>query len=569
MGADAKKRIEVLDGKLRELHDAIGADGADHHQLLDQYAALLRDYVLIEDALRRAKRSLDDLRAVEPLESLPDVSRMLHTTLPGTRIAKLVVTQVFRIHDLLVAAPESLRPTSVLQNMLDPNALRRTLNRNTTLELPGLGTLRSVRSTQLELRDFWARATPPLSMGGDPPICFVPFEMTPLPMLEGFRPDIASVIEETLKPVSALANVQIDSRMRLYSPGVGVVRISITLTFAEVVYVEVLARIAREIESLLFVGPGEQEKGMNAFLDDAVRALIAALFVDESAQDAERRWRPPDLAFVLYDEGIDPAANVSSLAHLVALSPGNLEASSSIETRLQRVIASNEWAANGILAFAGHRSSLLLGSNKGGRAVMASRKNTVAMLLELQEVIAAAAYVQQLFEEKLQEITAGGLLDATWGEPGEKLAHLMRLMRAMRHALRAVMSLKLQLEQHGAGVLVPFARQLWALRYRQPSTPLPEQLRILSAWLTEQTTPNDDLREIASLAHQVGSYELPFKPGAPLAQPASTNEETEADLLRNLDELETLIAANGEASIARVQELVAGTMRIKTRLGIA
>lgn len=422
----------------------------------------------------------------------------MSTTLPGARIVKLVVTQVFRIHDLLVAPPESLRPTRVLENIASANTFRRTLNRNTSLELPGLGTLRSVRTTQLELRDFWTSATPPLTIGNDPPICFVPFEMTPLPMLHGFRPDLESVVEETGGKL--ITNVQIDSRMRLYSPGVGVVRLGITITFADVVDVDVLSRVAREIESLLFVGPEAQEKNVDAFLDDAVRAVIGALFVDESAQEAERRWRPPDLAFVLYDEGIDPSASLDALAQLTAIEP----------ERLQRVAASNEWTKNGIFAVAGHRTSVLIASRNDGRAVAATRKNTIAMLLELQEVIAAAAYVQQLFEEKLQEITAGGLLDATWAEPGEKLGYLVRLMRAMRSALRAVMSLKLQFEQHGAGVLVPFARQLWSRRYQPPSTPLAEQLHIMSVWIDEQQTANDEVREVAQLADQIGSYKLPF-----------------------------------------------------------
>lgn len=580
MNSDAKKKIESIEARLRESDAAIAAAATDagaprRRELLDQYAKILGDYVLIEKALRRdrsasGRQSLQDLQDVAPLERLPDISRMLHTTIPGVRIAKLVVSQVFRIHDLLVAPPENIRPTRVLENALDANALRRTLNRNATLELPGLGTLRSVRTTQFELRDFWARATPELKIGTEAPICFVPFEMTPLPMLEGFRPDLESVMEKTLLEAAGSArkrieNVQVDSRLRLYSPGVGVVRIGMTITFAEVVYVEVVARIAREIETLLLVKDPHEEKNVNALLDDAVAALIAALFVEDTVP--ERRWRPPDVSFVLYDDGVEPAANVSALAHLVTLAPGNVEGLDSVERRLSRVLATNEWTNNGLLAFAAHRGALLLGSRQGGRGVAAGRKNTIAMLLELQEVIASAAYVQQLFEEKLLEITEGGRLDATWGVPGENLAHLLRLLRAMKGALQAVKGLKLQLDQHIAGVTQPFAKQLWALRYRAPSVPLDEQLKIVSAWIDEQKAVGDALLEVAALADQIGSFTLPFRSPRNVARDPR-DDELETALLQNLDELESLVGTD-DGDVARVQNLVAGTVNIKARLGLA
>ncbi len=579
MKSDAKKKIESIEARLRELDAAIAAASADpaapRRQELEQYAKILSDCGQIDKVLRRdrspsGRQSLRELQQVAPLEWLPDISRLLHTTIPGVRIVKLVVTQVFRIHDLLVADPKMIRqedePAKVLKNVREANALRRTLNRNSTLELPGLGTLRSVRTTQLELRDFWARVTPQLKVGSEPPIGFVPFEMTPLPMLEGFRPDLGSVVEQTVDDAAGgtrkhIENVQVDSRLRLYSPGVGVVRIGMTITFADVVYVEVVARIAREIEDLLFVHAANEEKNVNALLDDAVAALIAALFVSDEVP--ERRWRPPDVSFVLYDDGIDPAATLSALAHLVALSPDNLEDLGAVERRLSRVLATNEWTNNGLLAFAARRSALLLGSRKGARAVVAGRKNTVAMLLELQEVIACAAYVQQLFEEQLQLITVGGQLD----EMGDSLDLLLRLLRGMKGALQAVTGLKIQLEQHLAGVLLPFARQLWARRYRPPSTPLSAQLKILSTWIGQQSTMSDELREVASLADQIGWFTLPFRT-APDAGREARHSELETALLSNLDELESLVGTEGEADVARVQHLVEAAMNIKARLGI-
>ncbi|HEY3257284.1 MAG TPA: hypothetical protein VGJ64_00385 [Gemmatimonadaceae bacterium] len=581
MRADLKKRINSIEARLRESDAAIALAAADpdarrRRDVLEQYQHILREYSLIETALQRdqsafALQTLHDLQSVSPLDGLADISRLLHTTIPGMRIVKLVVSQVFRIHDLLVAPDATFRPTRLLENILDRNALRRTLNRNATLDLPGLGTMRSVRTTQFEQRDFWARTSPELKSGSDPPISFVPFEMTPLPMLQGFRPDLASVVEETLTEAAGgarklIENVQVDSRLRLYSPGVGVVRIGITMTFAEIVYVEVVARIARGIESLLLVSATNEEKNLNALLDDAVGALIAALFVEDTVGD--RRWRPPDVSFVLHDDGVEPAANASAFAHLVALAPGNVEPLGSIEARLSRVLSTNEWTNSGILAFAGHRSAVLLGSRKGGRGLVATRRNTIAMLIELEEVIASAAYVQQLFEEKLLEITKGGQLDATWAVPGEKLDHLVRLLRAMRSALQAVMALKLQLEQHGAGVMLPFAKQLWSLRYRPPSLPLTEQLRILSNWIDQQNSVTDALREVGLLADQIGSFQLPFKT-SPKARRGLPDQQLEASLLRNLDELESLIGTEGETDISRVQNLVADTVSIKARLGIS
>lgn len=584
MKLDAKKRIESIEACLRQSDAAIDAASADpaaprRRELLEQYAQILGDYGLIEKALRRdrtpsGQQSLQELQEVAPLERLPDISRMLHTTIPGVRIVKLVVTQVFRIHDLLVADPKIVRqeaePAKVLKNVHDANTLRRTLNRNSTLELPGLGTLRSVRTTQLELRDLWAQVTPELKIGSDPPIGFVPFEMTPLPMLEGFRPDLESIVEQTVDDAAGGArkridNVQVDSRLRLYSPGVGVVRIGMTVTFADVVYVEVVARIAREIEDLLLVGAANEEKNVSALLDDAVGALIAALFVRDEVP--ERRWRPPDVSFVLYDDGLEPPANVSALAHLVALSPDNLEDLDAIEARLSRVLARNEWKNSGLLAFAARRSALLAGSRQGARASVARRKNTVAMLLELQEVIACAAYVQQLFEEQLQLITAGGQLDERWGVQGDRLDLLLRLLRGMKGALQAVAGLRIQLEQHLPGILLTFAKQLWARRYRPLSTALDEQLKILSTWIGQQSAMSDELREVASLADQIGSFTLPFKT-APEPGPRARDKELETALLRNLDELESLVGMEGEADVARVQHLVEATMNIKARLDI-
>jgi hypothetical protein len=190
------------------------------------------------------------------------------------------------------------------------------------------------------------------------------------------------------------------------------------------------------------------------------------------------------------------------------------------------------------------------------------------MLLELHEVIASAAYVQRLFEEKLQEITAGGLLGPTWAPGTENFSYLLRLVRAMRNALLAVMSLKVQLEQYGAGVLIAFAKQLWLLRYVPPSIPLPEQLRILAEWIDAQSGAEEELRELASLANQIGSFRLPFKAGAGIGGTAG-EEDPESMLLDNLKELETMVSSGADVDLGRVALLVGETMRIKSRLGIA
>jgi hypothetical protein len=576
MASDMRGRIEALESTLRGWRAAIAT--APSAGLVESYTRILRDYLAIEAVLTRdrspgARRALAELHEISPLDVLPDVSELLHTRLDGVRVVKLVVSQVFRIHDLLVATPDMIKSTKLLETIMSRSALRRALNTNASIELDGFGSLRSVQTTQFELRDFWSTGTQNLALRDDPPLCFVPFEVTPLPMLDGYRPDPESVIEQTLLNAlggarKLIPNVQTDARLRLYSPGVGVVRISITLTFADSANVEVLARIAREIESLLFVGPAEVEKDVDSFFDDAVRAVIAAIIADPAAQEAERRWRPPDTTFVLYDEGFDPLANRASLAHLVALSPGNLEPAERIEGRLARVLASQEWATNGMLAFAGHRSALLMSSRGGAPAVAKKRKKSVSMLLELQEVVASAAYVQRLFEEKLQEITAGGLLGPTWAPGTENFPYLLRLVRAMRNALLAVMSLKVQLEQYGAGVLVAFAKQLWLLRYVPPSIALPEQLRILSVWIDAQSGAEEELRELASLANQIGSFRLPFKAGSGIGGTAE-EEDPESMLLDNLKELETMVSSGADADLGRVELLVGETMRIKSRLGIA
>jgi hypothetical protein len=190
------------------------------------------------------------------------------------------------------------------------------------------------------------------------------------------------------------------------------------------------------------------------------------------------------------------------------------------------------------------------------------------MLVETHEVIAAAAYVQQLFEEDLLAVTEGGQLDGTWGVPGEKLDYLLRLLRAMKGALQAVKGLKLQFEQHVPGVTLPFAKQLWALRYRAPSKPLDEQLKIVSTWIDEQRAAGDALLEVAALADQIGSFTLPFRSPRNVARDPQ-DDELETALLQNLDELESLVGTDDDGDVGRVQNLVTGTVNIKARLGLA
>lgn len=454
----------------------------------------------VREALRRVRtEGAAAAHDVRPLLAELDRSPAPVPCIRGVRIVRLEVSQLFRIPELLLQTPAH----ALARALTVPAALRRAVRSDRPLALSGVGRMRFARWAGSELRDFWDVLTPGFDPS-DTPLGFVPFELAPLP---GFEP---GVLEEAL-------NTQVRSRLRIYAPGVGIVRLSITLEFREDVEVEQLARIARDVEGMMFGA-----RACDAVFADAVEATVRGLFGSDVAPQ-ERRWRPPETMFVLYgEEAFDPAESIDALAQLAALAPGNQEPRVVLRQRLRRVLATREWSLSGLSAFASERASLILMS-RAARA-SARRRADLDRLLETHDAITAAVHVQQLFEERLGAIVAANLLDATWHPGSEKFATLVALVRALKQAMQAIVALELRFQTYRAGPLIQFARALWRTKSTSPADSLERNLERVSAFVGSWPV-SDATVAMQALLSEVAELPPPFR-----SRPARLGAESEVSV---------------------------------------
>jgi hypothetical protein len=461
------------------------------------------------------KRPMNRAVNAHPRYSAPSLTgeRTSHgDTLSGTRIAHVRVAQMFRIADLLVF-PENVRARRFHEVISNPSKLRRALNRPWGLQLGSLGLLKpAARITDRFDETFWRIGIPDFRVPTSQWLYLVPFEVNLSPHRIGFECSATACLGATFAQVSPLLNnYQITGLLRIYPPGVGVVRLSVTLGFRDAVHLPTLLNFARNIEDLLFVDPNDAERPCGHLFRDVVDEVAAALFVPSGITE-DRRWRPPETLFTLVDNsGFRPEGHAAELARLLDLGHPSDGSAEDLASRMERSLHSPHWVRDHVLYAVSQRSALsFVGQSFAGGSKDKAHKMR-DRLAETWELSAASAYATQAFSEEMHTITSSRQLSAEWLPGGTKFDYLGRVTKNFHAALALA---KLQLQKQGAGVLMAFAKDLWTLDNPVDREELKNALAYVSNWTRNSNADLNDprLASLLDLLGEIGALAHGFRP---------------------------------------------------------
>lgn len=468
--------------------------------------------------------------AVAPFAT--EVSEPDKEFLHGSRTVQICISQVFRVADLHIF-PESVRVRKFLNVITDKNKLRRALNRHTSFRLGTLGSIKPVAAISERFDGFWKLSVPDLRRPGTPPLWFLPFELSLTSQLAALRSEPSSVLGEILSQSEEFVdNTQLSGRLRIYPPGVGIVRLAITLTFRGSIHVASVARIAKDIEQLLLVDPN----GLGQPCEDVVLGIIdqvaEALFAGRRLGYEERRWRPPETMYILHDDcGFRPEENIESLARIMCLAPRNQQATDELQALLRGCLSSSHWTKERVLAAAGQGTSLLFLETSERPAKEQKRKQLRHWLEETAEVVSAAAYSEKAFLEELERICDLRALDDTWlPDSSTNFAFLSSVLRTMKTVFQATALMKLQLERRGAGILMTFANEIWASSASASSHAVSKDLHYVKQWLKKVRAVHGEggVAELEGCISEILAMPRPFRSDRKGRQVAKTGANSTA-----------------------------------------
>ena len=497
----------------------------------------------IADELQR--QSPTDRPTDEPIDP-----SQIFTKLPGTRIVTVVVSQLFRIADLLTR-PESVKAQKFYEALTIKDKARRALNRRrTAFRLGSLGTLRPVASSTDKYNRFWGPARPAFASPTTQSLHFIPYELTLSERLKSMRSEFEPVLEAALiSHADTIMNSQITSgHLRIYPAGIGVISLGLTLEFVEVVHIEVVAQIAKNIEALLFVDPEGLKKPYDALMLDIVDQVMKQLFTSEAFDDYDRRWKPPSTTFVFRDDQqFAPLDSVNDLAYLMSLAPANHENFHDLKLRVELALRLPHWTRDRTIAVAGEGVGLFF---VGNPTTKERTRNLLNWLSETHELVSAGAYAEEAFAEEVEKIYDQRLLDDSWVEVGSsKLRYLESLLATMQQVVRAIASIRTHLKDQGTGILTSYAKDVWT--YSNPVNRhrphLGRGLKYIAGWLEEhqKTNPTPVLARLIDTVETLSKMPSPF-PNLPrvagVVRASKYQEELEERILDQLLEFDELLS---------------------------
>jgi hypothetical protein len=477
----------------------------------------------------------------------------LRTEMSGCQSVTITVSQLFRMSDLIID-PAGVRPADLVEMINVTAKLRRAFDRRHRIALEGFGDLVPVVGGRKEFHRFWTAIIPPLKFASesDPPLTLVPFEMSPLPRIQGMKVDVDAwlreVIDDTVEAARLGATVsKVHAALRVYSVGVGVIRLTLALDFLAAVDIELLAAVARKVEGLLFVDSDGESRPFASVFSEAVAAVSESLFIDPGQDD--RRWRPPETLFRFHQGTFDPEAHVDELAYLMSLSPGNIASPSAMRRRLTSKLRAPHWLQHGVAAVPSNRVVLLL--KRGGGSVMDGRlrRHLLEDLIETHELVNVGLHARRLFTSDFRDIRDQGGPDTDWYPGTERFIQLDRLAEVTRRVLQAIALMKSRLRETGEGVLMRFAKDLWAMDWNG-ATALEKEIKHIARWI-ESTGFVADPKFTALLGRlgQIEAIRAPFPAGPPPsavdAPLVEEQEQLENEILDALDRLDELLAVDG------------------------
>jgi TIR domain len=525
-----------------------------------------KDIVEAMSLLRTSAGFEQPERSIQPVE--------VYTSLEGSRIIRLGISQMFRMVDLLTR-PESVKAKRFYEAVTKIEKMRRMLNPGAKgIPLGALGNLRPVVSSMDAYDQFWKSGLPDPRLPGSSPLCFVPYELSLSEQLQDLRSELDSVLDSALLTDStSIQNVQVSGRLRIYPAGIGVVNLSITLDFRTAVHIEIAAQIAHNVEALLFVDPVGLRKPYHRLMLEIIDQVIEHVFKKEGLPFAERRWLPPLTSYSLRnDRGLTLERNTTRLAYLMSLAPGNREDLQYLVERIQRALRSRNWTREGIMAVAGQSVALFFIRDVFAKGNKRKRDELQNWLIETHELVSAASYAQQAFAEQIQKLCAERLLNDSWLTQDAQ-NYLCSLLETMRQVMQAIASVRSHLKDQGAGVLMPFSSDLWTYNHPVDKQPLQESLEYIAAWLTESKDklPYEMFSKLERIVRDIELISPPFatsrvalvsKPSSPL------QEELEFQLLSELQVIESLLKRNTTQSSPELAARFQIVEELRQQLGI-
>jgi hypothetical protein len=432
--------------------------------------------------------------------------------LPGVQTAQISISQMFRMADLLIS-PQSGRARKFYEMVTDANKLRRVFNGGRKFPLGALGAMKPAVSSSERSDNFWRAGLPDLRGPTARPLAFIPFELSLSERLASQRWQPDSAIRQLLDRAGCdIENIQTSGRLRIYPPGVGLVRLNLILKFQKGVHVEFLANLARDIEGMLFVDPNGLEKPCELLLLEVINQASETLFGEGKLPHDQRRWRPPEVTYTLYDDGFNPENSIGTLVQLMSRAPGNDEGYDVLTKRFQQAFESTHWRRGGVLAVAGQGVALLFiaaPTSPGGRR----RQKLQGWLIETAELVSAAAYAQKEFLEEVQRLSLPRILDESWlPENGAKFSYLASMLRTMRAVFQAIALARIHLQQQGDSVFIYFARNIW--KYDNPvcAEDLDGALSYVQEWAKASVRRREDhrLTDILDCLNEIRALGTPF-----------------------------------------------------------
>ncbi|MDQ2975485.1 MAG: serine protease [Acidobacteriota bacterium] len=471
----------------------------------------------------------------------------IYTNLPGRRVT-IGVSQMFRIADLLTR-PESVRAREFYEAITNANKMRRSLRGRKKFKLGALGSLRPVTNKPNDYDSFWNPAIPDFSSPAVQPLAFIPYELSLMKQLQNSH--LGTGDESTINRVTVSAtiqNYQINGRLRIYPPGIGVISLSLALEFKDGVPIELVAQIAHNIEQVLFVGPGDA-KPYDVIMLKIINRVIDNLFNDEGFDYSHRHWSPPVTTFSFPDsEGFVPEDRLSELAYLMSLAPANRGDLPYLEGRIRQALRTPRWKQEGILAVASEGVALFFVDDRGNKMLKRRRNSFRLWLTETHELISAAAYAQQAFAEEIGKLYIGLILDKLWlPQNGERFKYLKSLLETMQQVMRAINSIggpNGHLRNQGAGALTTFARDVWTYSNPVDRAALENGIAYISDWVDKYAeNPPGDVSSLRPVVDAIRRMSPPFSEAADRSQTKNANpqnQELETGILEMFTELEEM-----------------------------
>ncbi|HYK03901.1 MAG TPA: hypothetical protein VE974_19260 [Thermoanaerobaculia bacterium] len=501
---------------------------------------------------------------------LSSAAMRLQKTLTGCRSVTVTVAQLFRMSDLLIE-PQRVQAVEFHETIHTVARLRNSLQKGTSIQLGDVGTLRPVATFHDQFHRFWVAGIPDLrefERSGEPPLTLVPFELSPLPRLAGMRADadvwLRDLIQKSIDPINPSMKISsVHGRLRLYATGVGVIRLTLLLEFRESAEVEVLAALARKIESLLFIDAEGASTECESFLADVVDAVACGLFSDPGGHD--RRWRPPDTIFRFHQGSFTPETHLRELAYLMSLSPGNYQGVQGLERQVAAHLRTPFWRQDGVLTLASQRVVLFL-KKAGDTSRSRQRQRLLTDAVETHELVNAALYTRRLFAEDFAKFRRGGeLAEATPGTGS--FERLERLLDTTRRAMRAVGWVQEHLQATAEWPLIRFGRALWQTNSEDASA-LSWELSRVAEWIRDSGyAAHPAMSSLMDKVNRITSIAPPFSENRPLDPTPGSDyqEELENEILDGLERLETLLNSD-HVTLAEIDAEVYAVERARNAL---